>query len=329
MTTHFHFHPLAEIFPLMSDDEFNRLCEDIRENGQREAIWLHQNKIIDGRNRYNACQALKMEPITREWDGTGSLISFVVSLNLHRRHLSESQRAMVAAKLANMRQGERTDLPSIDGRLSQTEASKLLNVSPKSVERARKVITDGVSELTEKVESGAITVSQASQIASLPKGKQLRLIKKGREKGAKLLTDLKIKSLKQTTRDFKSVCLFCNPEATATKESVSSLMQLLGKKFPSFARYFNSVVDELEELDLADSVQEDNEKIKSAISSGYQTFSEIYQITRIEKDRLNYSLSLMLDYGEIEIAPQGGKTDTARGARKVLYQISSMQMTSA
>jgi hypothetical protein len=61
--------------------------------------------------------------------------AYVVSLNLRRRHLNESQRAMVAAKLATMRQGERTDLePSANfQKVSQADAAKLLNVSPRSV----------------------------------------------------------------------------------------------------------------------------------------------------------------------------------------------------
>lgn len=95
----FEPHAVANLFPPMSDDEFSALRADISANGLREPIWIYDGKIIDGRNRYRACLELKIEPETREWDGKGSLVSFVVSQNLHRRHLSSSQRAMLGAEI--------------------------------------------------------------------------------------------------------------------------------------------------------------------------------------------------------------------------------------
>jgi hypothetical protein len=93
-------------------------------------------------------------------------IAFVVSLNLRRRHLDESQRALVAAKLANMRQGERSDLAPNGAKLiSQTDAAELLNVSRRNVQRARQVIDDGADELVGAVERGAVSVSLAADIA--------------------------------------------------------------------------------------------------------------------------------------------------------------------
>jgi N6-adenosine-specific RNA methylase IME4 len=91
------FHPVADIFPMMTSEEHTRLVDDIRANGQQEPIWLHPDgRIVDGRNRYRACAEAGVEPRTRTWGGRGSLVEFVVSLNLHRRHLTASQRAMVA-----------------------------------------------------------------------------------------------------------------------------------------------------------------------------------------------------------------------------------------
>ncbi|KAF0241452.1 MAG: transcriptional activator adenine-specific DNA methyltransferase-like protein, partial [bacterium] len=49
------FHEVANIFPLMQGEEYKQIVEDIKINGLREPIWLHDNKIIDGRNRYLAC----------------------------------------------------------------------------------------------------------------------------------------------------------------------------------------------------------------------------------------------------------------------------------
>ena len=103
------FHSIADIFPMMSDDELDRLAEDIRAHGLREPIWLHSDgRIIDGRNRYLACQRLGREPATRTFEGEDAeLLAFVLSHNLHRRHLNESQRAMVATRIANLGHGGR------------------------------------------------------------------------------------------------------------------------------------------------------------------------------------------------------------------------------
>ena len=109
------FHDVANIFPMMQGEEFDALKADIAAHGLREAIWLHPDgRIIDGRNRYLACCELGMEPECRTWDGAGSLVAFVVSLNLHRRHLTESQRAMIAAKLATMGEGRPEKTASIE-----------------------------------------------------------------------------------------------------------------------------------------------------------------------------------------------------------------------
>lgn len=95
-------HPVANIFPVMDEAEYAGLVADIRANGLREPIWLHQGQIIDGRNRYRACRSLGIEPLTRTWDGKGSLVAFVVSLNIHRRHLTSGQRAIVALDIEQM-----------------------------------------------------------------------------------------------------------------------------------------------------------------------------------------------------------------------------------
>jgi len=148
----------------MTDEEFEGFKADIAANGLREPIWLHPDgRIIDGRNRYRACCELGLEPPFRTWDGQGALVGLVVSLNLRRRHLSESQRAMVAARLATMQQGMRTDLASIDAK-SQPEAAKVMNVSRATVQRAKAVQELGVSKLVHAVEQDMVPVSLAASL---------------------------------------------------------------------------------------------------------------------------------------------------------------------
>jgi hypothetical protein len=206
------FHPVADLFPLMSKEEFKSFCADIKDNGLREAIWTHDGLIIDGRNRFNACTETGVEPKFRDWSGEGSLVSFVVSLNLQRRHLDESQRAMVAAKLANITGTGRptAKIASNEAIISQTDAAEMLNVSRASVQRAAKVIKDGVTELAEKVDAGEMNVHIASQLAGLPKLKQMRIIKRGRDAAKEKLTQLKTRALEQTIRK-DSGCLHCDP----------------------------------------------------------------------------------------------------------------------
>src|SRR5690606_33595186 len=117
--------------------------------GLREPPVLLGGRVLDGRNRYRACLEVGVAPRFVDFDGgEGDALAYVVSLNLHRRHLSESQRAMVAARIANLRDGQRKDLASRpdesatadssgDGApapigapsvASQDEAAELLNV---------------------------------------------------------------------------------------------------------------------------------------------------------------------------------------------------------
>jgi ParB-like chromosome segregation protein Spo0J len=173
------FHPIADIFPLMEETQggrlpFSALVLNIKKNGLREPITLLDGKILDGRNRYRACLEAGVEPTFKKYDhGNGSPLEYVVSLNLHRRHLDESQRAMVAAKLATMRQGERTDLASNEAKLDQQKAAKMMKVSRSNVQRARKVLDSGNKKLITAVEQGEIAVSRAAKELSTPPATKL------------------------------------------------------------------------------------------------------------------------------------------------------------
>jgi len=190
-------HPVANLFPLMVGDDFAALAEDVKSNGLLEPIWLHPDgRVIDGRNRYKACRAVDVEPSFRTWSGEGSLVEFIVSLNLHRRHLTSSQRAMAAldaeplmaeeaaerhsraAVEANRRRAEPSqperlleDVPASqivdqpadpNERKSSHQAAKLLGTNRQYVSDAKNLKAER-PDLAEQVKSGEMSLPEAKR----------------------------------------------------------------------------------------------------------------------------------------------------------------------
>jgi N6-adenosine-specific RNA methylase IME4 len=180
------FHPLADIFPLLEGAAFDELVADIHVHGIREPIWLYEGKILDGRNRYRAAVVAGVQCPTRVYEGDNP-IAFVISLNLKRRHLNESQRAMVAAKLATLGMGanQHSEGPSIEG------ASRLLNVGHASVERAKAVHRDGAPELVRAVERGDVSVSAAADIAGESVEQQREIVARGEREILRVAKDIR------------------------------------------------------------------------------------------------------------------------------------------
>lgn len=189
----------------MRGEEFVALKEDIRTNGLREPIWLHQGKIIDGRNRFRACQEVGVEPAFREWSGEGSLISFVVSLNLHRRHLDTIQRTRIAEKIAPMfkkeaeaaqAHGQTAPGKTLPAQMQEASAeaavraAEAMSVSPRSVYNSIKVTRSGTPELNEAVDAGRISLTAAAKVAALPKEEQVQIVAKGPDEIRKAAKEL-------------------------------------------------------------------------------------------------------------------------------------------
>jgi hypothetical protein len=158
----FEFHPLAELFPLIEGAEFAALVVSIKESGQREAIVTLTNKILDGRNRYRACLEAGVMPITMPYTGADP-VKFVLDMNLRRRHLNESQRAMIAAALCTLAPGQRADYASkaaaVDittAAISATAAAAMLNVSRDIVVNAKRILNSGTPEEIAGVKEGKL-----------------------------------------------------------------------------------------------------------------------------------------------------------------------------
>ena len=131
----FKFHPLADAFPLMEGEPFDELVADIKAHGLREPIAMYEGEILDGKNRYRACHKAHVPFRTLTFPGDFDLppgadpLAFVISRNLHRRHLTVEQRAEIAAKLPRLGRGGDRSKPSPDG-LPLEKRAELLSCEP-------------------------------------------------------------------------------------------------------------------------------------------------------------------------------------------------------
>ena len=98
-------HPAADAFPMMPEDELAKLTEDIKANGMRFPITLDKDGgLLDGRNRLEALKRAGLDfpsGQTQTYRGDDP-VGFIVSANIHRRHLTKQQQAdlIVAAHKA-------------------------------------------------------------------------------------------------------------------------------------------------------------------------------------------------------------------------------------
>jgi len=177
MTDGMKFHEYANIFPLLEGAEFDSLVEDIKANGLLDTIWLHADgRILDGRNRYLACKEAGVKPRYQTWKGSDdNLLQFVISRNIKRRNMSESQRALLAAELSNVSHGGDRSKVQICT-LKIDEASVMLNTSVRSIKTGNKLLKDGADELIEAVRKDIVSISAAAELAELPKETQREIV---------------------------------------------------------------------------------------------------------------------------------------------------------
>lgn len=152
----------------MSAEDFQALVDDIDVNGQREPVMIFEGMVLDGWHRYQACVKLGMEPTKFEFKGEDP-VAFVKSQNLHRRHLSASQRAAAVVACSEWvpvginQHSKRGGEPGSPPTKTNAEMAAEAHVTPRTIQQAKVAQKAG---LTDAVRDGAITVKQAAQIAT-------------------------------------------------------------------------------------------------------------------------------------------------------------------
>jgi protein gp37 len=173
-------HPAAELFPSMADDEYAALVADVQENGfSQPVVVTSDGLLLDGRNRLLVSWDVQLDVHIRRFDPS-SPVQFVLSENLHRRHLNTGQRALVALDalplyeaeaaqrmLAGRRQNPEADLPQGAAREPQARdhAAAAAGVSGRAVAQAKRIV-EQAPDLVPAVKTGELALDAADKEAA-------------------------------------------------------------------------------------------------------------------------------------------------------------------
>lgn len=161
----YELHPLCVLFPRLTGAEFNSLRDDIKSNGLRSPIVLHDGMILDGGNRYQACLEAGVEPVFEEFEG-GNLATFVLSVNLHRRHMTAPQQAAIVSSARNWAEvqthgGDRRSDQALSGALDSTKARAAESGASISTQRRSDAVAKADPELAKQVGLGNVSLPRA------------------------------------------------------------------------------------------------------------------------------------------------------------------------
>ena len=250
------YHKHAEYFPLLEGDEFEELVQDIAANGLRESIVTLEGKILDGRNRYRACLEtekradLKSRKPRFKQHLTNNPLEYVMSMNLRRRHLNPSQRAIIGLDLlpvfekeAEKRNPVKVGKTAAVGAAAHTEkgraaekVGKLVGVHSSTLRRAKRISQEAPHRVPD-IRAGRVTVNYVEQ--QIIEAKARKWTEKQRKRDALIkrrTEDREVKIYLDALSDFKAAA----KEARAVAE--------YGKFSPEAGRFVIKRHKELREL---------------------------------------------------------------------------------
>ena len=167
----------AMLFPDMDPGGYERLVSSIRDHGLLESIAVWRGEVVDGRHRLRACLEAVVEPRFVHLDDAIDPVQYVLAMNVARRHLDDSLRAVAAYKLSagsrpgQSRQEDKCATLHNTFTFTQGQAAQLLRVSRRNVNYAGRVLSEGspaAAALRRALERGHIKVSDTANVVGQP-----------------------------------------------------------------------------------------------------------------------------------------------------------------
>ena len=191
----YQLHPLCTLFPRMVGAEFDALCSDIKANGLRSPVVIHDGMILDGGNRYRACLEVGIAPDVVEFDGS-NIVSFVLSANLHRRHMTPGQQAAIVASAQDWNKAQSVGNPKLT---QKCNVAPLETVADRAAESGSSIRTQKMAdkvakanpELAKQVAHGNISLPKAVAQVDGKKNKASSVIELSNEDDYDMLSELK------------------------------------------------------------------------------------------------------------------------------------------
>ena len=119
---------------------------------------VYEDSILDGRHRHSICDELEIKPEYIQFEAlgyNGSALDFVISKH-QRRNLTPDQKAILADKVANLKDGERQVLTN--EKVTLSDALKSTGASKGQVGKLRKIKKDN-PKIIERIESGQTSIN--------------------------------------------------------------------------------------------------------------------------------------------------------------------------
>lgn len=166
----YELHPLCTLFPRLTGAEFDTLRDDIKASGLRQAIVLHNGMILDGGNRYRACVEAGVEPRFVQFKGD-NLVQFVLSVNLHRRHMTVGQQAAIVSSAQDWGKAQSVGKPKSAnvGQLATVEQRAAQSGASRNTQKAADKVAKASPDLARKVAHGEVSLPKAlAQVENKP-----------------------------------------------------------------------------------------------------------------------------------------------------------------
>jgi ParB-like chromosome segregation protein Spo0J len=152
-------HPYAEQTPAMSATSLDALASSLASEGQLTPVTLYQGQILDGRHRRIAAERAGVGLWVVDFTGSDRAARLAaIQQNVSTRDLTESQRALAAAKIVTTSNGGVQNADAV----SQAEAAALFNVSLRYVVMASRLLRTAPADMLAEIWAGSLSLTAAN-----------------------------------------------------------------------------------------------------------------------------------------------------------------------